>query len=73
MTTGAWVLIIAMYSPGGEFIGKEVVPKDTKVTCEQEKDRINSTDDFAHVKRRAICVSRAHWEGKKKYKGVAFD
>ena len=60
MTTGAWVLIIAMYSPGGDFIGKEVIPKDTKVTCEQEKDRINSTDDFAHVKRRAICVCHGH-------------
>jgi len=73
MTTGAWVLIIAMYSPGGDFMGKEVLPQDTKVMCEQEKDRINGADDFAHVKRRAICVSRAHWEGKKKDKGVALD
>ena len=73
MTTYSWVLIIAMYSPGGDFIGQDIVKLDAKRTCEAIKAQLSSLDHPMRVTHKGLCVTRDHWEGKKQMPGVAYD
>jgi hypothetical protein len=68
-----WVLIIAMFSPGGDFIGKEPVWFETKKACEAVRAQLSVLDGPIGVKHKGLCVTRDHWEGKKKMPGVAHD
>jgi propanediol utilization protein len=51
-----WVLIIAFFSPGGDFMSKqEIVQKDQK-TCQQSMATVAKETPLARVK--TLCVER---------------
>ncbi len=51
-----WVLIIAFFSPGGDFMSKqEIVQKDQK-TCQQSMETVAKETPLARVK--TLCVER---------------
>jgi hypothetical protein len=69
-----WVLVIALYSPSGDFIDKrhEVLPN--RKTCVQQRQEINQRDPSPiGVRERAICVTWDHWTGKRPMKDVNMD
>ena len=51
-----WVLIIAFFSPGGDFMGKHEVAQKDRATCQQSIASIGQEAPLARV--RAICVER---------------
>ena len=51
-----WVLIIAFFSPGGDFMGKHEVAQKDRATCQQSIDTVAKETPMARV--RAICVER---------------
>ena len=69
----SWILIIAMYTPGGDFINKSTIEFANKKDCELVKKQLPSMDHPFHVQHKGLCVTRAHWEGKKQMPGVAYD
>jgi hypothetical protein len=71
--TYSWVLIIAMFSPGGDFINKSTVKFQSKQECEAVKMQLPILDSPMGVKHKGLCVTRDHWEGKKQMTGVAYD
>jgi hypothetical protein len=70
----SWVLVIAMFSPGGDYMDKIPVPVPNKVACEQARSElpIHGEDPFG-IQYKAVCVTREHWEGKKPMKRVPLD
>lgn len=68
-----WVLIIAMFSPGGEFMDKRTVDFKTQADCQAVAGQLGRLDNAQRVKHRGLCVTRDHWTGKKQMKGVAYD
>ena len=68
-----YILILAFMSPGGDFMGKHDIVQKDRVTCQQSMKTVQNTPIATGGKIRALCVSRAHWEGKAQDKGVAFD
>ena len=71
--TYSWILIVAMYSPAGDFMNKETIGFDSKRACEAVKIQLTNLDTPMRVKHRGVCVTRDHWEGKKQMPGVAYD
>ena len=69
----AWILIIAMYSPGGDFIAKETIGFESKQACEAVKSQLHNLDSPMKVTHKGLCVTKAHWEGRKQMPGVAYD
>lgn len=51
-----WVLIVAFFSPGGDFMGKQEIVQRDQVTCQQSVQNIAKEAPLAKVK--AICVER---------------
>ena len=70
--TYSWILIIAMYSPGGDFIGKDTINFKSKKECEAVRIQLPTLDHPLGVKHKGLCVTRDHWEGKKQMPGVAY-
>ena len=71
-----WVLIIFMTSPGGDFLGKDIMYFENKKSCDAVRVQLPALDRMEWlmgVKHKGICVTRDHWEGKKKMPGVAYD
>jgi len=68
-----WILIIAMYSPAGDFIGKNIVELESRQACEAIKTQLVILDHPMRVTHKGVCVTRDHWEGKKKMPNVAYD
>lgn len=74
MNSGAWVLIIAMYSPAGDFIDKRHEVVQDRKTCVFQRNIVNQREPSPiGVKERATCVTYEHWTGKKSMKSVALD
>ena len=71
--THSWILIIAMHSPGGDFMNKETIGFESKRACEAVKVQLPNLDNPMRVKHKGLCVTRDHWEGKKQMPGVAYD
>jgi hypothetical protein len=71
--TYSWILIVAMYSPAGDFMGKNTVEFESKKTCESVRVQLSKLDNPMHVHHKGLCVTRDHWEGKKQMPGVAYD
>jgi len=69
----SWILIIAMYSPGGDFINKSTLSFTNKTECEAVRKQLPALDSPLHVRHKGLCVTQAHWEGKKQMPGVAYD
>jgi hypothetical protein len=69
-----WVLLIALLSPGGNFIDKVPVEMPTKAACQKAvKGLPQPGESPMGVQYKGICVTMDHWTGKKKDKGVVFD
>ena len=69
-----WVLIIAMFTPGNDMVDKQTQFMKSRRACEQARTEINlSAPDPLGMYRRGLCVTRAHWEGKKQMPGIAYD
>jgi hypothetical protein len=71
--TYSWILIIAMHSPAGDFMGKETLPFNNQKDCEAVKVQLTKLDHPMRVTHKGLCVTRDHWEGKKKMSNVAYD
>ena len=69
----SWILIVAMYSPAGDFIGKDTMKFESQKACEAVKVQLPNLDHLMRVKHKGLCVTRDHWEGKKQMPGVAYD
>jgi len=69
----SWILIVAMYSPAGDFIGKDTMKFESQKACESAKMQLPNLDYPLRVKHKGLCVTRDHWEGKKQMPGVAYD
>ena len=69
-----WVLIIAMHSPGNDYIDKVPVVMPSKTACMRAvKDLPQRGENPMGLIFKGRCVTMAHWTGKKKDKGVALD
>ena len=71
--THSWILIIAMYSPAGDFMGKDTLTFNSQKDCEAVKVQLPKLDHPLRVKHKGVCVTRDHWEGKKKMPNVNLD
>ena len=71
--TYSWILIIAMYSPAGDFMGKNTVGFNNQKECEAVKVQLVKLDHPMKVSHKGLCVTRDHWEGKKKMPNVNLD
>jgi hypothetical protein len=68
-----WVLIIAMFSPQGEFMSKHAQGPLTKAECERQVQELKNIRGTVGQRFKGLCVTRDHWEGKKQMTGVAYD
>ena len=71
--TYSWILIIAMYSPAGDLMGKDTLTFNSQKDCEAVKVQLPKLDHPLRVKHKGVCVTRDHWEGKKKMPNVDLD
>jgi hypothetical protein len=71
--TYSWILIIAMYSPAGDFMGKNTVGFNSQKECEAVKVQLPKLDHPMKVSHKGLCVTKDHWEGKKKMPNVNLD
>jgi len=71
--TYSWILIIAMYSPAGDFMGKNTVGFNNQKDCEAVRMQLTNLDHPMKVHHKGVCVTRDHWEGKKKMPNVNLD
>jgi hypothetical protein len=69
----SWILIIAMFSPGGDFIDKRTLAFNSKKDCEAARMQVARSDSPMGVKHKGLCVTSDHWEGKRQMPGVAYD
>lgn len=69
----SWILIIALFSPGGDFMDKRTVAFNSRQECEAVRKQLHNLDHPMQVKHKGLCVTRDHWEGKKQMSGVAYD
>ena len=68
-----WILIVAMFSPGGDFLSKSTIEFQSRKDCEAVKVQLVQLDSPMGIKHKGLCVTRNHWEGKKKMPGVNYD
>jgi hypothetical protein len=71
--TYSWILIIAMHSPAGDFMGKNTVGFNSQKDCEAVRVQLPNLDHPMKVRHKGLCVTRDHWEGKKKMPNVNLD
>jgi hypothetical protein len=71
--TYSWILIIAMHSPAGDFMGKNTVGFNSQKDCEAVRMQLTNLDHPIKVRHKGVCVTRDHWEGKKKMPNVNLD
>jgi hypothetical protein len=69
----SWILIVAMYSPAGDFMSKDIIKFESQKACEAVKVQLSNLDQPMRVRHKGLCVTRDHWEGKKQMPGVAYD
>ena len=69
----SWILIVAMYSPAGDFMSKDIIKFESQKACEAVKVQLSNLDQLMRVRHKGLCVTRDHWEGKKQMPGVAYD
>ena len=70
--TYSWILIIAMYSPAGDFMSKNTIGFNSQKDCEAVRLQLTNLDNPLKVRHKGLCVTKEHWEGKK-MTGVAYD
>ena len=68
-----YVLILAFFSPGGDFMSKQGIAQKDLATCQQSLKVVQDQVTPLGGRIRALCVTKANWEGKAQDKGVALD
>jgi hypothetical protein len=69
-----WVLLIALFSPGGNYIDKIPVAMPTKTACEQAIKTLPKKGEHPMgVRYQGICVTMDHWTGTAPMKNVPLD
>lgn len=71
--TADWVLIVSMLSPGGNFLSKYPMTDLTKAECDKQVIELRSIRGPLGQQFNGVCVTKSHWEGKKKMPGMAYD
>jgi hypothetical protein len=71
--TYSWILIIAMYSPAGDFMSKNTIGFNSQKECEAVRLQLANLDNPMKVRYKGLCVTKEHWEGKKKMPGIHLD
>jgi len=71
--TYSWILIVAMYSPAGDFMSKDIIKFETQKSCEAVRVQLPNLDHPMRVRHKGLCVTKDHWEGKKKMPNVDYD
>lgn len=66
-----WVLIIAFFSPGGDFMDKIVFDYATKKECIVARDRVPVKGLYGS--QHSLCITKDHWTGKQPMPNVALD
>jgi hypothetical protein len=67
-----WVLVIFLFSPGGDYMDKYIMEFSNKPQCEAVRTSLPALDT-AYAKHKGLCVTKDHWTGKKPMKGVPHD
>jgi len=67
-----WILIIFLFSPGGDYMDKYTREFATKPQCEAVRTSLPSLDNGL-ARHKGLCVTKDHWTGKKPMKGVPLD
>lgn len=67
-----WILIIFLFSPGGDYMDKYTVGFSNKIECESVRTVLPALDSGL-IKHKGLCVTKDHWVGKKPMKTVPFD
>ena len=62
-----------MHSPAGDFMGKNTVGFNSQKDCEAVRVQLPNLDHPIKVRHKGVCVTRDHWEGKKKMPNVNLD
>ncbi len=60
-----WVLVIAFFSPGGDFMGKIPQFYPDQQSCIRNKELAERRDEPFPVTVRGVCVTHSHWTGQK--------
>jgi len=69
-----WVLLIALHSPGGDFIDKIPVAQPDKPSCEYARKNLpKKGENPMGLQFKGLCVTMDHWKGKKIMKDVPLD
>jgi hypothetical protein len=68
-----YILILAFFSPGGDFMGKHGIVQESKAVCQRSMVVVQNQITPTGGRVKALCVSKAHWEGKAQDKGVGLD
>ena len=72
-----YILILWLLSPGGDYMGKIGIPYKDSKSCEVALKKLRKPVDtdlpFAPKAASDVCVTEAHWTGKKPMKNVPLD
>ena len=68
-----WVLIISLFTPGGDFMDKRHIVLPDQQACQRAKMDVETADNPMGVKVKTLCVTKAHWTGQKPMRGVPLD
>lgn len=68
----SWILLITLWTPGGDYIGKIPVEVPSKAACRVALKDLSKQGDEGMIpmKVKGLCVTMDHWTGKKPMPGV---
>lgn len=69
----SWILIIFLFSPGGDYMDKYALEFATKTQCEAVRTSLPELDNGSLARHKGLCVTKDHWTGKKPMVGVPLD
>jgi hypothetical protein len=63
----SWILLITLWSPGGDYVGKIPVEVPSKAVCQAALKELPKSHDEGMIpmKVKGLCVTIDHWTGKK--------
>jgi hypothetical protein len=68
-----WVLLIFVWTAGGDFVSKIPVTQATEIQCRQAAASLPIDMEGTDSRLEGICVTHDHWTGKKYMSGVPLE
>ena len=68
-----WILIIFLFSPGGDYMDKYTMDFANKEQCESVRASLPALDQGSLARHKGLCVTQDHFSGKKIMKTIALD